>query len=84
MKKSLHKILPNQNNFIKIAKHLAEKKGMSVFVDCDTVCHYINGKYHTGVKYVITYIDNIQQEVPQHTFTSFTDLLIYFHKEMKG
>ena len=83
MKKSLQSILPNQNNFIKIAKHLAEKKKVSTFIDCNTVCHYFCGAYSTDTKYVITYV-NSANKVDRHVFTSFTDLLIYFHKEMKG
>ena len=83
MKKSLHKIIPSQNNFIKIAKYLAEKKEMSTFIDCDTVCHYHNDEYNVETKYIITYV-NSKNKVDQYTFNSFTDLLIYFRKEMKG
>lgn len=83
MKKSLHKIIPSQNNFIKIAKHLSRKKKVSTFIDCNTVSHYINGEYSEHVKYTISYVDD-NNKVDQYTFNAFTDLLIYFHKEMKG
>jgi hypothetical protein len=83
MKKSLHKIIPNQNNFIKIAKYLSRKKKVSTFIDCNTVSYYINGEYSTQVKYTVSYVDD-DNKVDQYNFYSFTDLLIHFHKEMKG